>query len=82
MGMSLRALAEPFLNEQFFLRAAVTSFLIIVNVHTQEFIWNDFIILHFILLFSRLNFQVGVLPQRLTTRDSPLIVVPPRVWHA
>lgn len=78
--MSLRALAEPILNEHFFVLAAVTSFLIIFNVRIQDFF--DFIILHFILLFSRLNFKVGVLPHWPTTHDSPLIVVSPRMWHA
>lgn len=78
--MSLRALAEPILNEHFFVLAAVTSFLVIFNVRIQDFF--DFINLHFILLFSRLNFKVGVLPHWPTTHDSPLIVVSPRMWHA
>lgn len=80
--MSLRALAEPILNEHFFVLAAVTSFLISFKVHIQDFISNDFIILHFILRFSRLNFKVAVLPHWPTTHDSPLFVVSPRMWHA
>lgn len=79
--MSLRALAEPILNEHFFVLAAVTSFRIIFKVHIQDFISNDFI-LHFILRFSRLNFKVAVLPYWPTTHDSPLFVVSPRMWHA